>query len=100
MKRTFDLSVLGLDDLRAIARFTENRWGRAQRNRYLKQNDQVFEALAANPQMGQACDGIRSGYRKLPHGQHVIFYCLPGSDSLLVVRILHAAMDVDCALSD
>ncbi|MDO5504790.1 MAG: type II toxin-antitoxin system RelE/ParE family toxin [Pseudoxanthomonas suwonensis] len=99
MRYRFDLSVLALEDLRAIARFTQARWGATQRNRYLKQIDRVFRSLASNPQMGQACDDILEGYRKFPHGQHVIFYTLPGDDVLLIVRILHAAMDVDDAFA-
>src|SRR3546814_3576089 len=77
-------------DLRSIARFTQSRWGLRQRNVYLKEVDQVFRSLAKNPLMGRACDEVREGYRKLPHGAHVIYYKPVGEDELLIVRILHA----------
>jgi toxin ParE1/3/4 len=93
--RRFDLTGSAQADLKSIARFTESRWGKRQRNAYLKEMDQVFRALARNPLMGKACDEIRDGYRKLPHGAHVIYYQLPNADGLLIVRILHAAMDAD-----
>jgi len=91
----FDLTRSAHADLKAIARFTEDRWGVRQRNAYLKEIDQVFRALARNPMMGRACDEARAGYRKLAHGSHVIYYKQPEADFVLVVRILHATMDVD-----
>lgn len=92
--RHFDLTRSALADLKSIARFTQSRWGVRQRNAYLKEVDQVFRSLAKNPLMGRACDEIREGYRKFPHGAHVIYY-QPSEDELLIVRILHATMDLD-----
>ena len=94
----FDLTRSAKADLKAIARFTQERWGVRQRNLYLKEIDQVFRELTKNPQMGRACDEIREGYRKFPHGGHVIFYNQMDSGDLLIVRILHGAMDVDTRL--
>ena len=91
----FDLTRLAQADLKSIARFTQDRWGVRQRNAYLKEIDQVFRALARNPMLGRACDEVRAGYRKLAHGSHVIYYKQPEADFVLVVRILHATMDVD-----
>ena len=81
--------------MKSIARFTQQRWGVRQRNSYLKEIDQVFRALAKNPLMGQACEELREGYRKFPHGSHVIYYKLLGEEELLVVRMLHMTMDID-----
>ena len=53
---SFDLTVAAQADLKAIARYTKQRWGLPQRNVYLKEIDQVFHALARNPAMGRACD--------------------------------------------
>ncbi|MCD9031284.1 type II toxin-antitoxin system RelE/ParE family toxin [Luteimonas sp. Y-2-2-4F] len=93
--RRFDLTRSAQADLVSIARYTDKRWGRQQRNAYLKEADRVFRSLAKNPLMGRACDEIREGYRKFPHGSHVIYYKLHNDDDLLIVRILHATMDVD-----
>ena len=93
--RHFDLTRSAQADLRSIARFTQSQWGVRQRNACLKEVDQVFRSLAKNPLMGRACDDIREGYRKLPHGAHVIYYKQPSEDELLIVRILHATMDVE-----
>lgn len=94
MKR-FDLTRSAQADLKSIARFTQEHWGVRQRNAYLQEIDQVFRALTRNPMMGRACDEVREGYRKFPHGSHVIYYKPQDADLLLIVRILHATMDVD-----
>lgn len=95
----FDLSRAARADLKAIARYTSDRWGRRQRNAWLKEIDRTFHALAANRLMGRACDEIRAGYRKLPHGSHVLYY-KQTPDLLLIVRILHATMDVPAHIGD
>ena len=93
--RSFDLTKSAREDLKSIAKFTQERWGVRQRNTYLKEIDQVFRVLAKNPAMGRECDEVREGYRKFPHGSHVIYYSQIESDLLLIVRILHVAMDLD-----
>ena len=95
----FDLTRSAQSDLKAIARFTQERWGVRQRNAYLKEMDRVFRSLARNPSIGRACDEIREGYRKFPHGGHVIYYKHLSEDELLIVRILHMTMDVDANIS-
>lgn len=97
--RWFDLTRSAQADLKSIARYTQERWGVRQRNTYLKEIDQVFRALAKIPLMGRACDEIRGGYRKFPHGAHVIYYKQVGEEELLIVRILHMTMDVDSNMS-
>lgn len=93
--RQFDLTRSAQSDLRSIARFAQDRWGVRQRNAYLKEMDQVFRSLARNPQPGRTSDEVREGYRKFPHGSHVIYYKQPSENELMIVRILHATMDVD-----
>ena len=97
--RPFDLTRKALADLRAIAIFTEERWGVVQRNTYIKQFDDAFHALAANPALGKVCDEIMPGYRKFPQGSHIIFYKVGSQTSIEIIRILHKHMDVDAQLS-
>ena len=91
----FELTKSAQADLKSIAKFTQDRWGVRQRNTYLREIDQIFRTLAKNPVMGRACDEVREGYRKFPHGSHIIYYQQDDSDVLSVVRILHMTMDVD-----
>jgi toxin ParE1/3/4 len=91
----FALTDKAKADLRAIAIFTEEHWGKEQRNLYIKQFDDVFHMLANAPSAGKACDYIRKGYRKFPQGSHIIFYKENGKDTIDIVRILHKNMDVE-----
>ncbi|MFC0350615.1 type II toxin-antitoxin system RelE/ParE family toxin [Undibacterium danionis] len=91
----FQLSKEAKNDLRSIAIFTEKRWGKVQRNLYIKQLDDAFLTLAHNPNLGISCDYIRDSYRKFPQGSHIIFYKCDVNSTILIVRILHKSMDYD-----
>lgn len=93
--RAFDLTKSAQADLKSIAIYTQEHWGSRQRNAFLKEMDQVFHSLAKNPAMGRTCDHIREGYRKFPHGAHVIYYKQIEKEDLLIVRILHSSMDLE-----
>lgn len=96
--RPFDLTRLAKADLMSIARFTETRWGRKQRNAYLEEIDRVFRSLAENPLIDRTCEEILADYRKHLHGSHVIYYTLLNESALLVVRILHGSMGAESNL--
>jgi toxin ParE1/3/4 len=91
----FVLTSKAKADLRAIAIFTEERWGKEQRNLYIKQFDDAFYLLAHTPLAGKACDYIRKGYLKFPQGSHIIFYKDSNTQKIEVVRTLHKNMDIE-----
>jgi len=93
--KSFALTRSAVADLRSIAMFTEARWGREQRNLYLKQLDDAFHMLADSPAVGTACDEIMPGYRKFPQGSHVIFFKSGAKSAIEIIRILHQGMDVE-----
>lgn len=95
---SFGLTRAARADLKSIARHTESPWGVRQRNAYLKEIDQLFHALARNSTMGRACDDVLEGYRRLPHGAHVLYYKQIAGRELIIVRILHARMDAEVSL--
>lgn len=88
----FKLSRKAKADLKAIALYTERRWGRDQRNYYILQFDQCFHLLGENPTLGQACDETSLGYRQYPQGSHIIFYRLAEWGIVEIIRILHKRM--------
>jgi toxin ParE1/3/4 len=93
--RSFALTGKAKADLKDIASYTEQRWGKAQRNLYVKQMDEAFRQLAKVPLTGKACEYIKEDYRKFPQGSHVIFYRRINGGKIEIVRILHKSMDVD-----
>ncbi|APZ43454.1 type II toxin-antitoxin system RelE/ParE family toxin [Acidihalobacter ferrooxydans] len=96
--RAFSLTQAARNDLRGIAKFTEERWGRAQRMHYLKGLDETFRMLAASPKLGSVCDYIEPGLRKYPFQSHVVFYLVYLADTeIQVIRVLHKSMDVNQA---
>ena len=74
------------DDLSNIGRYTEQNWGKAQRNRYLKSIDARFHWLAENPYLGKQRSDICKGYYSFPEGLHVIFY-LVGDSAIDIIGI-------------
>ena len=58
---TFTLTLRAKSDLKFIAKFTEDRWGRVQRNIYIKQFDEAFHMLAGPHQWGKTVTLLRSG---------------------------------------
>ena len=93
--KPFQLTHKAKSDLKDIALFTERRWGRKQRNVYIRQFDAAFGRLAENPELGKTCDEIRPSYRKFPQASHVIFYQKTNNQPTLIIRILHKSMDVN-----
>jgi len=90
----FILTGKAKEDLKDIARITQKRWGKEQRNKYLQILDNSFHTLAINPSMGRECREIRVGYYKFPTGCHIIFYRRIIGQPIEIVRILHERMDV------
>jgi len=93
--KAFELTKKAKEDLRSIARYTENRWGLAQRNLYIKQFDDCFYFLSDSLSAGKQCDEIKEGYRKFPQGSHIIFYKEAVMAKILIIRILHKNMDIE-----
>ena len=91
----FELTREAKEDLRKIARYTEKRWGRDQRNLYTRQFDDGFHLLAESPSAGKQCDYIKDGYRKFPQGSHIIFYREGTKSKITIIRILHKNMDIE-----
>lgn len=94
----FSLTEKAKDDLKQIARFTQKRWGKEQRNTYLKSLDDCFHQLSDNPATGRPCDEIKPGYYKFPTGSHVVYYRAQTEDRIEIVRVLHESMDVELQL--
>jgi toxin ParE1/3/4 len=79
-------------DMEAIWRYTSGQWGVAQASRYTDALTTAFEALAADPTRGKACDHIRAGYRFLGVERHMVYFRATPY-GVAVVRILHGRMD-------
>ncbi|MDB5429494.1 MAG: plasmid stabilization protein ParE [Caulobacter sp.] len=86
------LSPRAREDLKAIWRYSRNRWGLDQADSYVRAIDVALDALAQGRRSGLACNDIRPSYLKLSVRSHVIFYRISGDD-IDVSRILDQRMD-------
>lgn len=93
------LSNQAVQDLKNIGQYTEDRWGKSQRNAYLSKLDDGIQILATDPLTGPSCDEILSGYRMYHVGKHLIFY-RHDSSKIYIVRILHERMDVSAHVDE
>lgn len=79
-------------DLECIWLYSLDLWGLSQANRYIDDIADAFEQLCQQPELGPACDHIRSGYHRLRVGRHIIFFRI-ADRGITIVRVLHERMD-------
>lgn len=92
---SFLLTSAARKDIIEIGRFTSEKWGKRQRDKYLKQLDDTFRLLARKPEIGREAENIKPGYKKFSQGRHTIFYRSGTESRIVVIRILHNSMDVE-----
>lgn len=81
------------EDLKNIGRYTEQQWGRRQRNTYLKALEKRFGWLAENPQLDKHRPDVAEGYYSFPQGRHVVFY-LVGQKGVDIIGVPHKEIDI------
>lgn len=81
------------DDLKNIGHYTQQNWGKTQRNTYLKNIEKRFKWLAMNPQLGKHRTDVAEGYYSFPEGQHVVFYLI-NQECINIIGIPHKGMDI------
>ena len=87
------------DDIRSIARYTQETWGKAQRRRYLDGLNDKFEMLSAMPEMAAEKRDFSPPVRIHRYEKHLIIY-IRTDRGILIVRVLHHSQDVSARLSD
>lgn len=96
MTPKYKLSKCAVKDLSGIWRYTVDTCSRQQADQYVVGLLAAVKAIAKEPaSMGRNCEFARSGYRKYPWGEHVVFYRFQDDGAMLVVRVLHEKMDFD-----
>jgi toxin ParE1/3/4 len=75
-----------------ILAFGEANFGRAVAESYFDSFDNAFDLLARHPHLGAQAVPADSATRVLHHRRHRIFYEAQ-NDGVLILRILHHAMD-------
>lgn len=95
----FKVSKDAVSDLRQIGRDTQQRWGAAQRRRYLDSLNRQFHFLAENPLACHIRSGLKPPARIHHHTRHLIVYEQDGN-GIVILRVLHDSMDVNARLDE
>jgi len=88
----FKLTPDAKASLMQIARYTEQQWGKKQRNGYLKVIDDCFHTLSETPNLGRIRPEIHHALRSHPAGKHIVFYIIH-QDYISIVQVLHERME-------
>jgi toxin ParE1/3/4 len=95
----FSVSKAANTDIRSIARYTQDTWGKDQRRRYLDGLNDKFEMLAKMPEMAAERRDFRPPVRIHHYEKHLIIYVIADNE-ILIVRVLHQSQDVPAQLLD
>ena len=80
-------------DLRRLARETRAAWGAAQAAKYVAELRDGIKSLRELPLRFPEFEA-RDGLRRMNSGRHAVFY-LVREDQIEIVRVLHAASDLE-----
>ncbi len=80
-------------DLENIGRYSMNKWGKEQRNRYLRNLDQRFLWPSERPTAGKHRPDIEQGYYSFRQGAHLVFYLIHDK-GIDIIGIPHKEMDI------
>lgn len=95
----FRLSNKARDDIRSIGRYTQKKWGKPQRRKYLDGMNACFARLAENPALAPERPDYSPPVRMFPYERHVIIY-ISDKRGILIVRVLHENMDLPAHLAE
>lgn len=89
----YRLSPAAQADLESIWDYTVTRWGESQAEAYTRNIQAACEALSEGTIVSRSAEEVRSGYRKMTVGSHVMYFRMK-SEAVEIIRILHQSMDV------
>lgn len=78
-------------DLKKIWLYSYENFGLQQAEKYYDELIIGMETIEENPEIGVACDYIRSGYRQYKINEHFVFYRL-SKNKIHIIRVLHESM--------
>lgn len=85
-------------ELEAIDAFSFEQFGDDVATINMRRFDELFDLLRHHPLAGRDASDIGKDLRSVTHRRHRILYQV-GSEEILIVRILHHAMDAKLALN-
>lgn len=87
-----ELSRRAQTDLNDIRDYSVEHFGSTRAILYLDAIEQAFRRIVELPYIGVSQPGLSAESRSLPVGEHRVYYSIE-PETILVVRVLHKAMD-------
>ncbi|MGD8837710.1 MAG: type II toxin-antitoxin system RelE/ParE family toxin [Desulfobacteraceae bacterium] len=95
--RNFKLTEAAKEDLRNISAYTKKTWGKEQEKVYRETIRTALSNIAKSPEIGRKREELAEDLRSFPVGNHIAYY-IKKINQIMVVRILHPAMDKASAM--
>lgn len=88
------LSKKAQDDLVKIWDYTVETWSVKQAEFYFQNLFQAFNEIGGSPtSVGRSYEDVKTEYRGLHCGRHIVFYRILKNGRARIVRFLHESMD-------
>lgn len=92
--QSYELSKDAEQDLREVARYTLNRWGKEILQQYRNGLKDTFGAIAANDVPKQAFSKAFPGLMVTKHRHHFIFYLINRPHKPIIIGVIHESRDI------
>ena len=90
----YKLSCKADNDLKNIYKYTCQKYGEKQADKYINALEKKFGKLAKNPLLCRKREEYNPPVRIHRHKKHLVVYIREGK-SILIVRVLHEKMELD-----
>ena len=90
--RPYRLSQHALADLRALSDWIASDKPVAAL-RWLERMYEFFSLLTTQPEMGERCDELRPGLRRMSSGNYVVYF-RSNAEFVEIVRVVHGSIDI------
>jgi toxin ParE1/3/4 len=97
--RDYKLTEAAKKDLRKISAYTTKTWGKEQEKVYREIIRTALRTIAESPEIGQKREELAEDLQSFPVGNHIAYY-IKKNNQIIVVRILHPAMDRESAMKN
>ncbi len=99
MKR-YELTLDAEQDLREVARYTLNKWGKDKFHIYRKGLKETFERIGKHEIKRRAFSGKYPGLCVAKYQQHYIFYLIETAGEPLIIGVIHHRRDIVSRLAE
>jgi plasmid stabilization system protein ParE len=98
--QAYVLTRLAANDLKDIARYTLNQWGKKQSLRYANLLENRFQEIAGRTAMSRSFSNLYPQIRVTHCEHHYIFYAHNEGERPCILAVLHERMDLVSRLQD